>query len=123
MTVSSPAAIDASLDAHAKPPQALRDVYKRYQKMPARDLASDTNVFDINHGHTAGFENTNDARTLLELPGDIRQVIARFLESVLQSNGGDEGHFNHEMHVFEHPDAPGRHLRLQQNHESSLRGR
>ena len=117
MTVLNPAAIDPSLDAHAKPPQALRDVYKRYQKMPSKDLSNDMNVFDMHSRHMAGFNSTNDARRLLELPADIRQIIARFLSSATTSNEGHQIQFNHEMHVYEHPDAPGRQLRHFKIHE------
>jgi len=123
MAVASPAAIDPALDAHAKPPQGLRDVYKRYQKMPSEGLDSDPNVFDLKHGHTAGFKKADHAREILELPEDIHEVITRFLESASQSNESDGNQSDHKMHVFEHPDAPGRHLRHPQSYELGLRGK
>lgn len=110
MTVASPAAIDPSLDAHAKPPQGLRDVYKKYQKMPLKGLDSDPSVFDMKNGHMAGFRKADHAREILALPQDIREVITRFLESAHDSHENVDNQFDHEMHVFEHPDAPGRHL-------------
>lgn len=123
MTVTTPAAIDPALDAHAKPPQGLRDVYKCCQKMPSTALDSDPNVFDMKNGHMAGFKEADNARKILDISEDIRQVITAFLESAPGSNDSDADQSDHEMHVFEHPDAPGRHLRHPPSHDQSLRGK
>jgi hypothetical protein len=36
-----------SLDPHAKPPEVVREVFKRYQRMTAQDLIADCDIVDF----------------------------------------------------------------------------
>lgn len=64
------------LDAHAKPPEAIRQVYKHFQKLNPRAVDQDENIIDtaqIRDGH-AHVSPTG----LLQLPANIREAFIDF---------------------------------------------
>jgi len=99
--------LDQSLDAHAKPPQTLRAIYKKYQKAAVKIIDNDISVFDPLQGQTAGFEASATARQILDLPDDINEIMARFLANAptaVLETGTDT---NASPLAYEHPLVPG----------------
>lgn len=67
-------AMDSSvLDAHAKPPPIIRDIYKKYQKFECTALDAELDDLDrkTQHGGTS----------IAALPQDLREILLGFLES------------------------------------------
>jgi len=87
----------ANLDAHAKPPEAIRLLYKRHQKLPVQDINTDPEVFDFQHQSFAGCTESS-----LDLSEDIQQVFSRFLGEQV----GSEVHMT-QSRAYEHPRVPG----------------
>lgn len=64
------------LDAHAKPPEAIRQVYKYFQKLRPQALDQDENIIDTIQVHD---ENPHLSPTsLLQLPADLRETFIEF---------------------------------------------
>jgi hypothetical protein len=68
------------MDAHAKPPEAIRQVYKHFQKLKPRDFDDqDNEITDTHQLHE------NDPRIsptgLLRLPANIRETFIDFAGS------------------------------------------
>jgi len=87
----------ADLDAHARPPEAIRLLYKRHQRLPIGDINTDPNVFDFQRQSFAGCTESS-----LDMPEDIHKVFSRFL-------GDDVGGDMHmtQSQAYEHPRVPG----------------
>lgn len=65
----------AGLDPHARPPEGIRTLYKRYQKATVASLAADPDIIDFarssNHGvHAVRQVNTTDLADILGLPSE-----------------------------------------------------
>lgn len=74
------------LDAHAKPPESIRNVYKHFQKLNPRALDQDDGIIDSDllydqHPHVS-------PSNLLQLPADIRETFTDFVGG--QVTGADE---------------------------------
>ena len=95
------------IDAHAKPPQKLRDVYKRYQKLSRQHLDSDIQICDIQRGFFAGFECSKSAEAVLLLPHEIRQQLDQFLRERADTVV-DATELVEEVVTYKHPSMPGR---------------
>ena len=64
------------LDAHAKPPEAIRQVYKHFQKLKPQALDQDENIIDTSLVHDA--HPHLSPTSLLQLPADIRETFIDF---------------------------------------------
>ena len=67
----------SSLDAHAKPPDSIRQIYKHFQKLDPRATDQDDGIIDTRllhekHPHVS-------STSLLELPANIRETFADFV--------------------------------------------
>ncbi|KAF2472566.1 uncharacterized protein BDR25DRAFT_284076 [Lindgomyces ingoldianus] len=89
------------LDPYQRPPDNIRNVYKKYQKMKPKDLEKDPNILDIGIGPSAAQWNG-------------LSIIAEFepsrLERVFQSFASPtQGHtyFDASVPIYEHKDIPG----------------
>lgn len=72
-----PSGMAAPLDAHAKPPDAIRQIYKRYQKFDEdADIIDTLRLQDSQHVSLSN---------LVQLPADIRQVFLDFAGSQTDS--------------------------------------
>jgi hypothetical protein len=62
-------------DAHAKPPQAIREVYKHFQKLKLDAVDQDDTIID-----TRDFSEHPDVShsSVLQLPTNVRQTFADF---------------------------------------------
>lgn len=63
-------------DAHAKPPEAIRQVYKHFQKLNPRAVGQDKNIVDTAQLHD-GHPHVSST-DLLQLPVDIRETFVEF---------------------------------------------
>lgn len=87
-----------SLDPYQRPPDGIRNVYKKYQKMILQDLNRDREIVDLeNHG-----------------TGD-KMIVINTLEPALLENAFKAYTETGELHsslspvpVYEHADMPGR---------------
>lgn len=64
-----------TLDAHAKPPEAIRQVYKHFQKLSPRAVDEDSNIVDASKLN--GNSNVSPL-SILQLPADVRQTFIDF---------------------------------------------
>lgn len=89
------------LDAHERPPEAIRNIYKKYQKMQREALALDRDIID---GPS-------------EAPSGALRVVRRFdfeeLRPTFDAFTGPSRPSDHEnlqdtVPVYEHPDIPGK---------------
>jgi len=65
------------LDAHAKPPDSIRQIYKHFQKLHPRAVDQNEGIIDIrllhdDHSHVS-------PTSLLQLPANIRETFANFV--------------------------------------------
>lgn len=72
----------APLDAHAKPPDAIRQIYKRYQKLTPRAFDEDADIIDTLRLQDSQHVSLSN---LVQLPADIRQVFLDFAGSQTDS--------------------------------------
>jgi len=91
------------LDPHQRPPDAIRAVYKKYQKMKAHELDRDPDMIQ-----------------LPPMPADnrlrvVRRIQRKELNAAFQAFAGDTGaHTEHlqpqtsSVLVYEHHDMPGK---------------
>lgn len=65
----------ALLDAHAKPPEAIRQVYKHFQKLDPPKIDQDSDLIDSRH-----LSSNPDVSpsSLLQIPADVRQTFIDF---------------------------------------------
>lgn len=66
-------AVQNTLDAHAKPPEPIKSVYKTYQKLSKEQLADGNDLIDPLHYDGDG--------SLLTLPPALRETCATFLSA------------------------------------------
>lgn len=88
------------LDAHARPPEDLRQQYKHYQKASTQLLNADPDLFDTHRPNLPAYQGRN----LFErAPDDLTRVYSHFLgEPVITLPPSIKS-----ARLYEHPDAPG----------------
>ncbi|MCJ1248504.1 hypothetical protein MMC30_005722 [Trapelia coarctata] len=86
------------LDAHQKPPEGLKALYKKYQRLPAKALDEDDTIIDF-------------SRAMCETYGDRLRVVrtVQFPMLLAQSSGLVDyiSPNSHSVDVFEHVSFPG----------------
>ncbi|ORY00176.1 oxidoreductase [Clohesyomyces aquaticus] len=92
------------LDPHERPPDSVRNVYKKYQKMKPKDLDQDPELIAINPGSTV--PHADGISLVAELdPARLHQVLHAFSPSTSDGVFADS-----PVPVFEHDDMPGLHI-------------
>ena len=91
-----------TLDAHAKPPDSIRQIYKHFQKLNARAVDQDDGIIDThslheNHPHVS-------PTSLLQLPANIRETFTDF--------AGDHVAVTEEAKVYSVNAIPGKSVNL-----------
>jgi alkylated DNA repair protein alkB family protein 1 len=94
----------AHLDPHERPPDGIRNIYKKYQKMKLGDLEQDSSIVDL------------PSRLPASLHSEIRIVAEWRREDVADAFcafGGEETRdldsvATSSVPVYEHKDMPGR---------------
>lgn len=94
-------------DAHAKPPEDLKAVYKRYQKTTRKSLDEDESVFDPAYGRYAGFSKSPAGHANLQMPDEIMEIVKKFLANHVSVADRME-QTQSSYSCYEHPDLPGR---------------
>ena len=85
------------LNAHAKPPDAIREVYKRYQKLDAAALNAQPDLIDPRDAKDERLLPTN----VLQLPTNLREIFTDF-------TGHHDTAQSPLPSVFETKDLPGK---------------
>lgn len=97
------------LDPFQQPPDSLRKIYKRFQKVNAKDIRICDDIVDMAHSSS----DTNTSRLVtsscLELPTGVHETFAHFAR--LQSD------FTNTASLYEVSDLPG----TQRVHVSTIR--
>ena len=95
------------LDAHEKPPVAVREVYKRYQKLPSKDLDKDSEVVDFRRGLSS--TQQIDIRIIATQSKDhLAETFATFINGASRSAdtlAADS--FPTDALIYEHRQLPG----------------
>ena len=65
------------LDAHAKPPTSIRQIYKHFQKLDPRAVDKDDGIIDTQSLHDS--HPHVSPTSLLQLPADIRETFTNFV--------------------------------------------
>ena len=91
-----------TLDAHAKPPDSIRQIYKHFQKLNPRAVDQDDGIIDThslheNHPHVS-------PTRLLQLPANIRETFTDF--------AGDHVAVTEEAKVYSVNAIPGKSVNL-----------
>ncbi|OCK84658.1 hypothetical protein K432DRAFT_107599 [Lepidopterella palustris CBS 459.81] len=93
-----------ALDPYEKPPDHIRNVYKKYQKMKLKDLDQDVDIIDFARGLSDG---QKESLTV------IRELEFDQLVPVLKAFEGPESApriMDSPIHIYEHLDLPGLHI-------------
>lgn len=92
----------SQLDAHQKPPDRFRSLFKRYQKLGLDDLEVDDGIIDISRG----LENIHDQlRSSPEsFKGDRERAFRDFLRPTFDEESVET---DASMHVYEVEGIPG----------------
>lgn len=94
------------LDPHERPPDGIRNVYKKYQKMKLDALNHDQDIIDLS-GEDAVGTATNSKIHL------VKEYSAKDLDPVFRNFAGQDVNLEDmgipaSVPVFEHSDMPGR---------------
>ncbi|PNS21914.1 hypothetical protein CAC42_512 [Sphaceloma murrayae] len=88
-------------DPRARPPEALKTVYKKYQTIKGSSLDSESDIFDASSGNYAGFEVRPAASAGTRMPDELVEVVARFLQDYAPADPSPA------PSCYEHPHLPG----------------
>jgi alkylated DNA repair protein alkB family protein 1 len=90
------------LDPHERPPDGIRNVYKKYQKMKLKDIDLDENIIDL----TSDTSTSSDPKVRvvkLYTGEDLNAIFRSFAGEALQA-----ADLPRSTPVYEHSDMPGR---------------
>jgi hypothetical protein len=93
------------LDPHQRPPDSIKDVYKRYQKMKPKDLDQDLDIIDLPDSLTMSAKDK--VRIVEEWSG--HELTAAF-RAFSGQDGQTYADLPPRIPVYEHTDMPGRKL-------------
>ena len=93
------------LDPHQRPPDAIRNVYKRYQKMKLQNLDRDREIIDLSRDLSA--DPNTKVRIVKELDVDGLTTTFRWFAGRDVALNGLKS--TSSIPVYEHVDMPGRH--------------
>ncbi|SMQ50032.1 unnamed protein product [Zymoseptoria tritici ST99CH_1A5] len=93
--------VPVPLDAHAKPPSSLRNVYKHYHKLKPTALESHPDLIQFDGYSSSSTSHVRPTR-LLDLPTELRQFFSDFLGTAhaITLPAGEHA-------LYEVPDVPG----------------
>lgn len=97
-------AMTVPLNAHAKPPSSLRDVYKEYHKLKPESLEKYAGLIQFDGSSSSSSSDIRPTQ-LMRLPAELRRTLGDFLGNVdVEIQDVD---FNGQA-VCEVPDVPGK---------------
>ncbi|OMP86621.1 Alpha-ketoglutarate-dependent dioxygenase abh1 [Diplodia seriata] len=91
-----------SLDAHERPPEHIRNVYKKFQKLRGDALDSDPELLDLRH--STAVDQLHVVRSIA--PADLRAAFQDFVATTAGSNSF--ALLDTPLPVYEHGHMPGR---------------
>ena len=94
------------LDPHERPPDSIRSVYKKYQKMKLDVLNKDQDIVDLSSDDAL----TSDASSTVRL---VKEYAANDLTAIFRAFPGPDVYLQDmdipaSVPVYEHRDMPGR---------------
>jgi alkylated DNA repair protein alkB family protein 1 len=92
-------------DVHAMPPQAICDLYKKYQKADNISIDTDLNIVDFRRGLTPAQE-----RSIVPVDTVSSEIIAEAEKAFKSTNGEELGDIKASppsCTIYEHKDFPG----------------
>ena len=94
------------LDPHERPPDGIRNVYKKYQKMRLDDLNRDQDIIDLSGENASGAVNNHKIHL-------VKEYSAKELDPIFRAFAGQDVSLQDmdipvSVPVFEHSDLPGR---------------
>lgn len=89
-------------DAHQKPPEQIRAVYKKYQKMSPASLADDMEIVDFERG--LSYEQSICLREIRRVPGHL---LLKACSDFGEMQPEDLAASVVDVPIFEHDDLPG----------------
>ncbi|CAE7213111.1 alkylated dna repair protein [Pyrenophora teres f. teres] len=92
------------LDPHERPPDGIRNVYKKYQKMGLQQLNQDTEIIDIRDRATA----SSNSKLHVVKQHEVDQLTATFRAFAGQDVVAQDLDLPSSIPVYEHEDMPGR---------------
>ncbi|KAF1953690.1 hypothetical protein CC80DRAFT_537281 [Byssothecium circinans] len=95
-----------NLDPHQRPPDSIRNVYKKYQKMKPQDLDSDSEILDLSSTLTP--TQNSKVRVVREI--DPEQLTASFRAFAGGGVHRDVSSASESIAVYEHDGMPGLHI-------------
>jgi alkylated DNA repair protein alkB family protein 1 len=101
-----------NFDPHQRPPDGIRNVYKKYQKMKLQDLKTDSNILDLSSGVPVGLESK--IRVVKYVDAD--QLTTSFRAFAGGDYDGNSSPVTENIAVYEHGDMPGRFQLILVNH-------
>ena len=97
---------DSRIDAHARPPESLKAIYKKYQKLPLRALETDQDLVDLSRDNAKTLNHNVKVVNTISFPGPVAQSSELFDHTSPDFRS---------VEVFEHAAFPGgRWIALQQ---------
>ena len=93
------------LDPYERPPDGIRNVYKNYQKMKAKDIDLDGDIIDLSSDASA----SSNPKVRV-----VKEYTAKDLTAIFRSFAGEDGgklqatDLPRSIPVYEHEDMPGR---------------
>ena len=89
---------DFQINAHAKPPESLKAIYKKYRKLPLHAFETDRDLVDLSRDNIKTLNHNMKVVRIISFPGPMAQSVG-----LLGQNSPDL----HSVEVFEHPALPG----------------
>ena len=91
------------LDAHERPPDFMRNVYKLYRKLSRAALETDESIIDLNDGMSCGAM----IHKIKEVDRISRSEISAACEYLREGKDVPISHIVPEIRVYEANDIPG----------------
>ncbi|KAH7119678.1 alkylated DNA repair protein AlkB [Dendryphion nanum] len=92
------------LDPHQRPPDSMRAIYKKYQKMQPGDLLNDIDIVDLGN-HLSDIQKNKISPVRNLAPEELNRVFGSFTAD----NSGHD-YYTQPVPVYEHEDMPGLHI-------------
>jgi len=93
------------LDPHERPPDHIRNVYKKYQKMKLRDLDKDPDIIDFKRGLSE--EQKRHIKVIKEWKPEELTPAFRAFEGIQEPSDSQGSLIDSPIVVYEHSDMPG----------------
>ena len=93
------------LDPHERPPDHIRNVYKKYQKMKLRDLDKDPDIIDFKR--ELSDEQKRHIKAIKEHKPEELAPAFRAFEGIQEPTNSQGSLIDSPIFVYEHSDMPG----------------